>query len=119
MLRPLLLAALILGAASAAPVLGTVSPTQQECQPAFSNFIPRIVRKSAVEAVDDSYEVRVWSFCRGLEFNDTGNAGGLTRTIAANPVLTEPIEDKGWSAEDVMFIRIGDGFVDLWLHRNP
>lgn len=114
MLRPLIVAALILGAVPAAPVLAA-----EECQPAFANFIPRIVRKSAVEAIDGSYEVRLWSFCRGLEFHDAGNAGGLTRTIAANPVLAKPIEAKDWSVEDVKFIRVGDGFVDLWLHRNP
>jgi hypothetical protein len=117
-LRPLLLAAVILGTTSVAPVMATVVPTR-ECQAAFANFIPRIVRKSAVAAVDDGYEVRLWGFCRGLEFNDSGNAGGLARTIADNPVLTDPIEERGWSVEDVKFIRIGEGFVDLWLHRNP
>jgi hypothetical protein len=115
MFRPLLLAALIVGTAvPAAPVLAAT-----ECQAAFANFIPRIVRKSAIQAVDESYEVRLWSFCRGLQFNDLGNAAGLISTIATKPFFTDPIEDKDWSVDDVKFVRVGDGFIDLWLHRNP
>lgn len=117
--RPLFLAALILGTLSATQVTATTAPAEPECQAAFANMIPRIVRKSAIEAVDEDTKVRLWSFCRGLEFHDSGNAGGLTRTIAANPYLTDPIEDKGWSVDDVKFVRVGDGFIDLWLHRDP
>ena len=90
-----------------------------ECEPGFASLIPRIVRKEAVAAVDDSYTVRLWQFCKGFEFHDLGNAAGLTRTIAANPYLADPIEAKGWRVDDVMFVRIGDGFIDLWLHRDP
>jgi hypothetical protein len=120
MLRPLLLTALILTAAPAAPVLATVLPSyEKECDAGFANFLPRIVRKSAIEAVDESYDVNLYGFCKGFEFNDTGNAGGLTRTIAANPYLADPIEELGWSVDDVKFVRVGDGTIDLWLHRNP
>ncbi len=118
MLRRLVLAALILGAV---PVSGTISTaaSAEECSPAFANFIPRIVRKSAIQAVDESYDVHLYGFCPKLEFHDSGNAGGLTRTMAANPYIVGPIEDLGWSVEDVKYVRVGDNSIDLWLHRDP
>lgn len=90
-----------------------------ECEASFASLIPRIVRKEAIAAVDAGTEVRLWQFCKGREFHDLGNAAGLTRTIGANPWLAEPIEAKGWRADDVRFVRIGDNFIDLWLHRDP
>ena len=111
MLRPLLLAALILGAPAAARA--------GDCDPSFAVGLPQAVSKAAVAAVDDSYDIELWSFCRGLDFHDLGNAASLTRTIAANPNLADPIEAKGWSADDVKFVRVGNGRIDLWLHRDP
>lgn len=118
MLRHLLPIVVILAAAPASPLVATAAHAA-ECQAAFSNFIPRIVRKSTVEAVDGSYEVRLRSFCRGVEFNDLGNAASLISTIASKPFLTDPIEEKGWRVDDVKFVAVGDGVIDLWLHRNP
>jgi hypothetical protein len=111
MLRPLLLAALILAAPAAAHA--------EDCDPSFAVGLPQAVSKAAVAAVDDSYDIELWSFCRGLDFHDLGNATSLTRTIAANPYLSQPIEDKGWSVDDVKFVRVGNGRIDLWLHRDP
>jgi hypothetical protein len=81
--------------------------------------LPQAVSKAAVAAVDNSYDIELWSFCRGLDFHDLGNAASLTATIAANPLLREPIEAKDWSVDDVKFVRIGNGRIDLWLHRDP
>ena len=75
--------------------------------------------KTAFAAVDGSWDIEFWSFCRGLDFHDLGNAASLTRTIAANPYLAGPIAEKGWRADDVKFVRIGNGRIDLWLHRDP
>ncbi|MEO6014780.1 MAG: hypothetical protein ABIQ30_14490 [Devosia sp.] len=111
MFRPLILAALLLGAPTAA--LAT------DCAPGFASMLPRIVRKAEVAAVDETYKVRLWQFCKGLEFHDLGNAAALTRTIAANPLLADPIKEKGWRPDDVMFVRLGPNFIDLWLHRDP
>ena len=120
MLRRLLLTTLILVAVPAVPVVATVLPSyEQECEAEFANFLPRIVRKSAIEAVDETYEVNLYGFCKGKEFNDSGNAGGLTRTIAANPYLADPIEALGWRVDDVKFVRVAEGRIDLWLHRSP
>jgi hypothetical protein len=117
MLRRLLIAALIL---TAAPSLATVFPNyDKKCEAGFASSLPLIVRKSAIEAVDETYDVNLYGFCKGFEFHDTGNAGGLTRTIAANPYLADPIEDLGWSVDDVKFVRVGDRSIDLWLHRDP
>ncbi|RYE08908.1 MAG: hypothetical protein EOP22_11300 [Hyphomicrobiales bacterium] len=110
MLRPALIALLV----AAAPLPAVAA----ECQPAFANFLPQIVRKEAIAAIDGSYEVRLWSFCRGVPFNDSGNAGGLTRTIAANDVLVEALAARGARPDDVRFVRILDHTIDLWVHRN-
>jgi hypothetical protein len=111
MLRPLLLAALIL----ATPAVAGAA----ECDPSFAVGLPQAVSKAAVAAVDDSYDIELWSFCRGLDFHDLGNAASLTRTIAGNPYLAGPIEDKGWRVDDVKFVRVSNGRIDLWLHRDP
>jgi hypothetical protein len=111
MLRPALLAALILAAPAAA--------IADDCEPGFASLLPRVVKKEAVAAVDQSYEINFWQFCKGREFHDLGNAAALTRTIAANPYLAGPIEQKDWRVDDVKFVRIENGRVDLWLHRDP
>jgi hypothetical protein len=111
MLRPLL-AALVIFAAPATSLAA-------DCDPAFAAGLPQAVSQDAVAAVDDSYDIEFWEFCRGREFRDLGNAATLTRTIAANPYLIGPIEQKGWRADDVKFVRIANGRIDLWLHRDP
>ncbi len=110
MVRPLLAALLIVGT----PALAGAA----ECDPSFAAGLP-LVRKEAVAAVDSGYDIEFWSFCRGLDFHDLGNAAGLIRTIAANPLLSGPIEAKGWRVDDVKFVRVGNGRIDLWLHRDP
>ena len=109
MLRPLLAALVIAGAPAAEAA---------DCDPSFAAGLPP-VRSEAVAAVDQSYDIEFWSFCRGLEFHDLGNAASLIRAIAANPLLSGPIEAKGWRVDDVKFVRILDVRIDLWLHRDP
>ena len=110
MLRPLLAALLILAAPAAA--------LADDCDPAFAAGLPQAVSRAAVAAVDASYSIDFWQFCRRLDFHDLGNAATLTRTIAENPHLIGPIEQKGWRADDVKFVRLGNNRIDLWLHRN-
>jgi hypothetical protein len=109
--RPLLLAALLVAAPAAS--------LAADCDPSFAVGLPQAVSKRAVAAADAGTDVELWSFCPGLYFRDIGNAGGLIRTIAANPVLNDPIEAKGWRADDVKFVRVLAGRIDLWLHRDP
>jgi len=109
--RALLLAALVILAAPAAEAA--------DCDPAFAVGLPQGVRKEAVAAVDQGYDINLWQFCKGRDFHDLGNAATLIRTIAANPLLAGPIEAKGWRVDDVKFVRVGNGRIDLWLHRNP
>ena len=111
MLRPLLAALVILAAPATA--------LAEDCDPSFAVGLPQAVSKDAVAAVDDSYDIEFWEFCRRLEFRDLGNAATLTRTIAENPHLIGPIEQKGWRADDVKFVRIAGHRIDLWLHRDP
>ena len=102
MLRPLLLALAIL----TAPTLAQA----EDCDPSFAVGLPQAVSRESVAAVDESYDIELWQFCRGLDFHDLGNA--------ANPHLAAPIEQKGWRVDDVKFVRLGNGRIDLWLHRN-
>ena len=111
MLRPLLAALVILAAPATA--------LAEDCDPSFAVGLPQAVSKDAVAAVDASYHIEFWEFCRRLEFRDLGNAATLTRTIAENPYLIGPIEQKGWRADDVKFVRIAGNRIDLWLHRDP
>ena len=111
MVRPILIAALIL----AAPAIALAD----DCEPGFASLLPRIVKREAVAAVDASYEIHLWQFCSGREFHDLGNAAGLIGTIAANPLLADPIRRKDWRVDDVKFVRIENGRADLWLHRDP
>ena len=103
--------------------LGLSAPASA-ASPACASFaatLPQIVRKDAVAAVDDSYDIHLWSFCRGFQFLDTGNAGGLSRTIANNPVLARAIADADPQArpDDVKYVRIVGKRIDLWLHHDP
>jgi hypothetical protein len=114
-MRALLLLALLL-AGSPAPALASVPSCAS-----FASMLPPIVRKEAIAAVDESYVIQLWSFCRGYQFLDTGNAGGLTRTIGNNPVLVEAIRDADPQArpDDVKYVRIVGNRIDLWLHHDP
>ena len=114
-MRALLFIALLLAGAPA-PALATGPACAS-----FAGLLPQIVRKAAVAAVDESYDIQLWSFCRGFQFLDTGNAGGLSRTIERNPVLAEAIRDADPQAraDDVKYVRIVGKRIDLWLHHDP
>ena len=111
MRRALLLAAL----------LGLAIPASRaaDCDPSFAVGLPQAVSSAAVAAVDAGTDINLWQFCAGREFHDLGNANGVLRTIAANPLLAGPIRAKGWRVDDVKFVRLGDNRIDLWLHRDP
>ena len=111
MLRPLLAALVIL--------VAPATSWAEDCDPSFAVGLPQAVSRDAVAAVDESYDIEFWQFCRGLDFHDLGNAASLIRAIAANPLLSGPIEAKGWRVDDVKFVRVLDGRIDLWLHRDP
>jgi hypothetical protein len=87
---------------------------------AFGEFLPRAVKKSLVASVDESWTIELRTFCRGYVLDDYGNAAGLTRTIANNSVLAAAIKDADPFArpDDVIYIRIVDKWITLWLHRN-
>ena len=116
-MRFLLLAALALTSVPAAVPARADATT---CS-SFAAMLPPIVRKSAVAAVDETYRIHLYSFCRGYQFHDTGNAGGLVRTIADNPVLMDAIKDADWQAraDDVTYVQIIGKNIYLWLHRDP
>lgn len=116
-MRFLLLAALVLaGLPSAVPARADATTCSS-----FAAMLPPIVRKSAIAAVDESYDIHLYSFCRGYQFHDTGNAGGLIRTIANNPVIVAAIKDADWQAtpDDVKYVQISGNDIYLWLHRDP
>ena len=77
MLRTLLLAALILGAPAARGA---------DCDPAFAAGLPQAVSKTAFAAVDGSWDIEFWSFCRGLDFHDLGNAASLISNDRGQPL---------------------------------
>lgn len=109
--RALLLAALI--------GLAVPAARAADCDPSFAAGLPQAVNKAAVAAVDAGTDINFWQFCAGRDFHDLGNATGVLRTIAANPLLANPIAEKGWRVDDVKFVRIGNNRIDLWLHRDP
>ena len=109
MFRPLLLAILL----AAAPL-----PVLADCSPGFATRLPQIVRKADVAAVDQSWAVRLWEFCRGEQFHDPGNAAGVIRTIAGNGFLVEALAERGARPDDVNYVRLVGQTIDLWVHRN-
>ena len=116
-MRFLLLAALTLtGLAAAVPARADATTCSS-----FAAMLPPIVRKSAIAAVDETYDIHLYSFCRGYQFHDTGNAGGLIRTIANNPVIVAAIKDADWQAtpDDVKYVQIIGKDIYLWLHHDP
>lgn len=116
-MRFLLLAALLLTSVpAAAPAFADATTCSS-----FAATLPPIVRKAAIAAVDETYDINLYSFCRGYQFHDTGNAGGLVRTIANNPVLVAAIKDADWQAtpDDVKYVQIIGKQIYLWLHHDP
>ena len=127
MLKPLTLAATAL--ALAVPVTASTVPAASahmfgtsslECPAGIFDFIPRIVRKDAVAAIQPGAHVSVQQICAGFQLNDLGNAAGLTRTIAANPTLSGALARSGWRPDNVVGIQIvGSGSVILYVYQNP
>ncbi|MBK8085915.1 MAG: hypothetical protein IPK28_19950 [Devosia sp.] len=77
------------------------------------------VHRSEVAAVDDGYRVWVTELCPtfGL-MRSEGNAAYLRTTIAENDVLTEVLQRRAYSADDVFAVRMmGDGTIALYVHR--
>ncbi|MDO8360796.1 MAG: hypothetical protein Q7T08_12260 [Devosia sp.] len=103
-----------------APMAAPLSPAEQYARMCANvlNFVPRIVRKSTVAAIGGDRPIVLHSICRGVEMTDFGNAAGLTRTIAANPVLRRALARYGWRPDDVISIDPTGETVHLYVHRN-
>ena len=82
------------------------------------NFIPRIVRKETVRAVAPDARVTLHGVCTGVDLFDFGNAGGLGKTIWANPTLRKALSRHGLRADDVVGINVRGNSVDLYIHRQ-
>jgi hypothetical protein len=120
MLKPLValtVLALALPATSSIAASSALEEYQRSCANVL-NFLPRIVRKSAVAAIPEDAHVVVHSICRGVPLNDFGNAAGLTRTIAANPALVAELARWGYRPDDVIAIQINGDSVQLYVHRG-
>jgi hypothetical protein len=76
-----------------------------------------VVRKQTVAAIGAGTSVSVRSICRGINLSTVGNAGGLGKTIDANPTLRAALATRGWRGDDVVGIRISSGNVVLYVHR--
>ena len=119
----LLVLALVAGLAAlpAAPVLAAPMSALEQYERMCANvlnFTPRIVRKEAVAAIGSDKRIVVHSICRGVDLTESGNAAGLRRTIAANPVLRAALSRSGWRADDVVAIDPTGASVQLYVHRN-
>src|SRR5262249_8816952 len=92
----ILAAGLLLGAAPVRAQIWNPSDEYKRSCGNVLNLLPHIVRKSAVQAVRADARVTVHQICAGVQFNDFGNAGGLTHTIAANTALVRALWRWGW-----------------------
>lgn len=103
----------------AAPVFAasSVSAYQAGCANVL-NYIPRIVRKQTVRAVGPDARVTLHGVCVGVDLFDFGNAGGLGKTIWANPTLHAALARRGLHADDVVGISVRGTSVDLYIHRQ-
>ena len=120
MLKPIAAAlAVLLFAGTAMPVSAApMSALQQYKYVCASplNFLST-VRKETVSAIGHGANVAVREICGGVNLSSFGNAGGLGKTIGANPTLSAALNSYGWSADDVVGIRISGGNVLLYVHR--
>jgi hypothetical protein len=78
---------------------------------------PRIVRREQVQALGPGTHVSIFPLCVGIDVQDLGNAAGLGRTIAANPVLSAALSRAGWRADDVLGIVINGNSAQLYVTR--
>jgi hypothetical protein len=108
---------LAVGAAQPAFALGPLKKYEQNCANVLE-LLPRIVRKSAVEALGEEAQVSLHSICGGVHMTTFGNAGGLVHTIGLNATLVAALAARGWRPDDVVGISIVGDHVDLYVHRN-
>ncbi len=118
MIRTLTIAALVAAGLSATPVLAANNSPDALVNACRSSLQTTIVRKQAVQAIGKDARVSVIPFCMGVQFMDFGNAAGLGKTIAANPVLARALKRAGWRADDVTSIAINGNYVRLYVHRE-
>lgn len=118
MFKAITIVAALALAVSAAPALAD-SPQYliNGCQSALG-LQPKIVRKEAVSAIGKTARVSVVPFCMGIDFQDFGNAAGLSKTIAANPVLANALARSGFLPSEVTSIVISGDSVQLYVHRD-
>ena len=79
---------------------------------------PRIVRKEAVRAIGAGAHISIRRLCMGINMFTFGNAAGLGKTIAANPVLAHALARYGLRGDDVTGIVISGNSVALYVHRD-
>ena len=79
---------------------------------------PRIVRKETVRAIGAGARVSVHPLCMGIGMFTFGNAAGLGKTVAANPVLAHALARYGLRGDDVTGIVINGNSVALYVHRD-
>lgn len=79
----------------------------------------RRVYPEEVAGIDDDYRVWITELCPDTALmRSDGNATYLRPTIAANDVLAEALERRGYSADDVFAVRMmGDDTISLYVHR--
>jgi len=117
MYKALIIGALALSlAVPAAPAFAQDDEARQ-CANIF-NFLPRIIRREAVAAIGPDTRVVIHPICTDLQMITFGNAAGLSKTIAANPTLTEALARKRWRPDDVTAMNIHNGVVDLYVHHG-
>jgi hypothetical protein len=119
MLKPIVALAALALSLSAAPAPAATAKVAEEptmCANVL-NFLPRIVRREQVAAIQPGTRVVLHAICPGEDLFDLGNAAGLSRTIAANPALADALARHGFRADDVIAIAIRGGAVDLYVHR--
>ena len=114
-----IIAVLGVTALPAAPVLADDRDDYlaQQCA-AVLDRQPRIVRKEAVTAIGPGAHVSVHPLCMGIGMFTFGNAAGLGKTIAANPVLAHALARYGLRGDDVTGIVINGNSVALYVHRD-
>ena len=119
MIKAIAMVAALALAVPAAPVFAasSLSDYQASCANVF-NYIPRIVRKETVRAVGPDARVTLHGVCVGVDLFDFGNAGGLGKTIWANPTLRSALTRRGLRADDVVGINVRSNSVDLYIHRQ-
>jgi hypothetical protein len=117
MYKAFLIAALALSLAVPVTPVFAQDDEARQCANIF-NFLPRIVRREAVAAIGPDAKVTIHPICTDLQMITFGNAAGLSKTIAANPTLTEALARHRWRPDDVTAMNIRGNSVDLYVHHG-